>query len=148
MISPNPAEETKSTEQTVAKQLPAEALEYDPPEDAIFVTFSDGKRHRRIFAEPQTYSEEEVKVMEEFEQYLKDNALELPAGYTLRDAYKHIIATKSFDKAFDGIQKQHEMLSSIRPVCSEGLENFLNKGILYFCNRDRNFRPICILNLK
>lgn len=149
LISPNPAgnsgEESKNT---VEYQLPQEVLDYNPPEDAIFVTFSDGKRHRRIFAEPQEYSDEEIKTMKEFEEYWKDNGFEFPPGCTLRDAYKHVIATKTFDKAYESLQKQHEMLSSIRPVTSEGVEHFLNKGILYFCNRDKNFRPICILNLK
>lgn len=84
-------------------EIPEEIINYNPPEEAVFVTFKDGKRHRRIFAEPQVFSEEEIEVINKFEEYLKDNGLSLPEGYDLRDAYKHIIAKKDFEKAYSGV---------------------------------------------
>jgi len=44
--------------------------------------------------------------------------------------------------------KQIESLNSIRPVAYDPIADFLNNGMLYFNKRDRNFRPICILDVK
>jgi hypothetical protein len=84
-------------------EIPEEIINYDPPVEAVFVTFSDGKKNRRIFSEPQVFSEEEIEIINKFEEYLKDNGLTLPEGYDLRDAYKHIIAKKDFEKAYSGV---------------------------------------------
>ena len=123
-------------------------MNFDPPQDAVFFMLPKGDKHRRIFAEPQTLEDWEQRIVDEFEAYLKENKLTLPEGYTLRDAYKHLVVTGDNKKAYDGVVFQYETLKKIRPVKMEGIEHLLESGMFYFCNRDKNYRPICILNLK
>lgn len=143
-----PVPEPVEVEEIKEKEVPSEALDYIPPQDAVFFVFPNGDLHRRIFAEPQEFLPEENEQIQEFEKYLKDNNLSLPETCTLRDAYKHIIVTQDFALAYDGLIKQYDTLKSIRPVSQSGIEHLLTSGMFYFCNRDKNFRPICILSLK
>lgn len=140
---------TKVVEEEIKDyEVPPEALNFEPPEDAVFFTFSNGDKHRRIFGEPQKFSQAEEAELVAFDNFLAKNGLELPPGFTLRDALKHIIVWNDYLKSYEGIIQQYEGLKAIRPVSTVGIEDILNSGMFYFCNRDKNFRPICILNLK
>jgi len=143
-----PAPTPAMSEESKAMVVPQEAWNYEPPKDAVFFMFPNGDKHRRIFSPPQVLDEEEEKKIDEFENYLKDNNLSLPEGFTLRDAFKHLVVTDDNKKAYEGVIFQHETLNKLRPVSQDGLESLLQSGMFYFCNRDKNYRPICILNLK
>mmetsp|Transcript_23363 Transcript_23363/g.20755 ORF Transcript_23363/g.20755 Transcript_23363/m.20755 type:complete len:125 (+) Transcript_23363:73-447(+) len=123
-------------------QIPMEALDFIPGEDVVFFKFSDGKKHRRIFAEPQEYSQSELIEIDRFKAYIRDNDLKLPEECSDREAYKHLVATGKHEKAYEGIVKQFESLKAIRPIAYEPIEFLLNSGIFYFHRRDKNFRPI------
>ena len=100
---PQETEVSKVPEEVKDKILPEAARDFTPGDDAIFFTFSDGKKHRRIFSEPQEYSQSELIEIDKFMAYLRDNGLELPEGTSTREAYKHIVAAGKYDKAFEGI---------------------------------------------
>lgn len=130
------------------KCVPPEAANYDPPHDVVFFMIDKKHKHRRIFAEPQQFEPDEEEECRQFQAYLDANDLEIPPGYTIRDAYKHIIVAEDFKEAYETLKYQYDYLNKIRPVSSDGIEKLLNSGIFYFLNRDRHFRPILILNLR
>lgn len=140
--------EQENHKESEVLQVPPEAESYFPPEDSVFFIFSNGEKHRRIFGEPQMYEPDEEKALEEFANYLNSKSLALPAGCSMRDAYKHLIVLEDPAKTYESILSQHNFFKNIRPVSTAGIEGLLQSGLFYFCNRDKNFRPIWVLDLK
>lgn len=121
---------------------------FTPADDDIFVYAGDD-RQRLIFGEPLEFTEEEKEKIAEFEQYISENQLELPQGYDFRECYRYYQGW-GFDAkaAYDGILDNHKFIQDNIPVNMEGLDEYLQKGMVYVYKRDKHYRPILVINVK
>lgn len=119
-----------------------------PGDDDIYVQVGDEKQ-RLIFGAPLKFDEEEQKHVEEFENFLKDRDLTLPEGFDSREMFRHYQGCNyDVNNAYDSILTNHEFMKKNVPVNMEGLDEFLQSGMVYFYKRDIHYRPVCIINVK
>ena len=119
-----------------------------PTDEDIFIQAGDD-RQRLIFGEPLEFTDEEKEKIKEFEQYIADNQLELPAGYDFREWYRYYQGWGFNAKnAYEGILENHQFIQDNIPVNMDGLDEYLQNGMVYIYKRDKHFRPILIINVK
>jgi len=119
-----------------------------PNDEDIFVITGKDKQ-RLIFGEPLEFEAEEIKHGEEFKHYLEDNDLSVPETYDFREQFRFYQGCNYDPKmTYEGILENHQFISENIPVEVEGVEEFLQNGMVYFYKRDIHFRPVCIINVK
>ena len=98
-----------------------------PTDEDIFIQAGDD-RQRLIFGEPLEFTDEEKEKIKEFEQYIADNQLELPAGYDFREWYRYYQGWGFNAKnAYEGILENHQFIQDNIPVNMDGLDEYLQK---------------------
>ena len=119
-----------------------------PDDNDIFIQV-DENYERMIFGLPQEFKERELERIEEFDDYLMENKLRWPQGFDFREKYRFLM-TSDYNKkvAYEAIMEYHNFVKENTPINMEGLDEYLQSGILYFCKRDKRFHPICIINVK
>jgi hypothetical protein len=121
---------------------------YVPTNEDIFI-YSGKDRQRLIFGAPLEFTEDEMQRVETFNQYLNDRDLTIPEEYDFREIYRHYQGCGFNEKeAYESIIQHHDFIKETIPVSLDGLDEYLQSGMVYFLNRDKHFRPICIINVK
>eukprot|EP00345_Euplotes_harpa_P003905 CAMPEP_0168325140 /NCGR_PEP_ID=MMETSP0213-20121227/4516_1 /TAXON_ID=151035 /ORGANISM="Euplotes harpa, Strain FSP1.4" /LENGTH=124 /DNA_ID=CAMNT_0008327579 /DNA_START=90 /DNA_END=464 /DNA_ORIENTATION=+ len=113
-----------------------------PTKEDIFI-YAGEKRSRLIFGHPIEFDDDENEQIEEFKQYLVDNDLELPASIDFREMYRYYQGC-GYDPqlAYEGLVENYKFMQENLPVNLDGLEEYLQSGIMYYYKRDKHFRPI------
>ena len=121
---------------------------YVPTDNDIFIYV--GKEYQRmIFGEPDKYKEEEKECLSNFIHYWRSNKKKLPKGYSKSDMYR-VLQGWDYDneKCYSDIVDHYKFMKANLPVNLDGLDEYLQNGMVYFYKRDKHFRPIWIINVK
>ncbi|CAI2369390.1 unnamed protein product [Moneuplotes crassus] len=123
---------------------------YTPPEELLMITIGKKAPERMIYPLDGPFTKLEEDSYEELLDYFYDKGEELPEGVTKRRALRFLNGN-SFDikKTYENIIKHIEWRGEMKPfILSEGDMNLLDKGFIYIHGRDKNFRPILVINAK
>jgi hypothetical protein len=86
-----------------------------------------------------------------FQSYLKANRLALPPGYddSSRNLFRYLqSADFNPEKTFNQVMGHYEWQSSTYPQPQIKYETLLESGVFYIHKRDKQFRPVIILNIE
>ena len=113
------------------------------PEDIdVYISVGD-KYERMIFGFPLEFRESELEQIETFNDYLIENKLRLPQGLDFREKYRFLMTSNyKYKDAYEAIVEYNRFISEHTPVNMDGLDEYLQSGILYFYKRDKRFHPI------
>eukprot|EP00927_Polykrikos_kofoidii_P028173 TRINITY_DN24639_c0_g1_i1.p1 TRINITY_DN24639_c0_g1~~TRINITY_DN24639_c0_g1_i1.p1 ORF type:complete len:526 (+),score=74.31 TRINITY_DN24639_c0_g1_i1:397-1974(+) len=134
-------------ENLAAFTLPAEALFFDPPTEAIVSVFKNGDRERKIYNNIETDETEQRNVRQLQEDARKQNLAYMPSITSMCGRYlsrargdttqalKLMVATQEWRTEFFGGG----------PLADEAMREDLAHGIVYFCGRDSALRPTLVI---
>ena len=141
-------EEVETIDSCLDSAIKETAHSYVPTDEDIFIYVGEYYQ-RLIFGRPIEYKEEEKEILEEFIQYWSTNEKRLPHDYSRRDMYRVLQGWDfDFDKTYQEIIDHHNFIKANLPVNLDGLDEYLQNGMVYFYKRDKHFRPIWIINVK
>ena len=95
--------------------------------------------------------EREETHLNDFRNFLTSKNLSLPAGYDdeNRVCLRFLQGCKwDYQKSYDGIIEHAEWSSKVNVTNIDPVLNYLNSGFLYAYKRDKNLRPIIIVNVR
>jgi len=126
-----------------------------PPKEVFNVTHTDhyiqhgeGKKAVRKIFNKVPYSETEMKKCKEFEALIAKEKVKLPPDWTQIDTIRFMYAGKLDLKKSLKIMNQHLEWreSPQRGVLGAQAKKFMEEGLIYISGRDKQFRPIIIVN--
>jgi len=106
------------------------------------------KSVRKIFSDVKM-NEEEQKKLKEFEELIVKEKVELPSDWNPVDTFRFMYSGKLDLKKSLKIMKQHLQWRELpeRGVIDPPAKKFIDEGIIYISGRDKQYRPIIIINL-
>ena len=122
---------------------------YEPTEEELFITVSNGDYQRVIF-NGRPLREKEQRELENFRQWLKDNNLELPPGYDDENRFslRFLQCLKwNYQATYDEIYRHREWRGNL-PLNYDALAHDLELGVVYGAGRDKSNRPIIVCNVR
>jgi len=127
-----------------------------PPKDVFNVTHSDhyirhgeGKKSIRKVFRNVNFQPDELAKLKEFEALIAKENIQLPSDWTTVDNMRYMYAGKwDFKKALKMLKHHFEWRASPdRGVITPGGYKLMEEGIIYISGRDKQYRPIIVVNV-
>jgi len=127
--------------------LPAEALTFSPPPDAVICTFKNGDKERKIYCNVE-YQAQEMDLLKRLQKDAREQGV---AFYPSVAA----MATRYLSRARGDVKKALKLMQATQewrrqyfkegPISDASVAEDLKHGIVYFSGRDRNLRPAIVV---
>jgi hypothetical protein len=130
--------------------LPEQALRYRPPPELIVFTFKNGDRERKIHCNTQLEAAELESLKQLQQEAAKSDAIFYPTVTSFATRYlsrTHGDVPKALKMLRDTQQWREEYFKQFRNgrINDQDLLEDFSHGIVYFCGRDKDLRPLLVL---
>ena len=126
------------------------ASSYEPTLEDTFFIIPSGDYQRLIFTHMELREREETH-LNDFRNFLKVKGLTLPAGYDdeSRTVLRFLQGLKwNYQQSYDEILEHAKWRDTANLTNIEPFLQHLNSGIIYGLKRDKNLRPIIVVNVR
>lgn len=127
--------------------LPQEVLSYVPPPDAIITHFKNGDRERKLHnnIELEPHEIEQVRALQE--ESKAHNAAFSPSVISLATRFMSRARgdPKRGMKLMQATQEWRDEFFKKGPLVAKELKEDFSHGVVYFCGRDKDLRPLLIV---
>jgi hypothetical protein len=127
-----------------------EVRAYEPTLEDQFFIIPSGDYQRLIFSELSLREREETH-LNDFRNFLKAKDLTLPAGYDdeTRNVLRFLQGLKwDYQRTYDEVCEHAEWRAKVNVTDITPVKAGLESGMLYAYKRDKNMRPIVVVNVR
>ena len=125
-----------------------EVMAYEPSNLDQFLTLKDGQYQRLMF-ESVDLREREEEELDKFRDFCKENNITIPQGYDDEKRFVlRVLQGKKFkhDITAGEILSHAEWKEKTYPLQYDPVKQMLSEGVIYGHKRDKQMRPVIIVN--